>query len=229
MKGNVAVVIPALNEEEGIGRTIDEVYALPIECDVIVVDNGSTDKTREIASAKGAEVICESRRGKGYAVRSAFYSLDGDCEYVVMIDADGTYRPKYIPGLIDELQSNGYDVVMGCRSVKAQGAMTKLNVLGNIFLTRLACLLYRTKIYDLCTGMWAFKLSALEGISVESKGFTLEAELFCKMVERGMKIGHVPIIYITRCGTSKLRVTDGLRIAGYLFRRRFNGNKAKAW
>lgn len=227
MNGRIVVVIPALNEEEGIGRTIDEVRGLRLDCDVVVVDNGSEDRTREIASAKGAEVLVESRRGKGNAVRRAFHSLDGDCDYVAMIDADGTYPAEYLPKMVKELQGNGYEAVVGWRCGKVPGAMTKLNVLGNTMLTWLACRLYGVKTNDLCTGLWLFRYSALKGVSIESEGFTLEAELYTLLAERKLEIGQVPIIYIKRCGTSKLRVSDGLRIAAYLIRRRYGG-KAKA-
>ena len=152
----VSVVLPALNEEEAIGKVIDEIPVEELESkgyqtEIIVVNNGSTDKTAEIAAAQGAIVIDEPNRGKGRAIRTGFGAVSGD--FVFMLDSDFTYPAGYITQMV-ELLEGGYDVVIGSRlngSVE-QGAIKRFNLIGNHLLAFLANMLYGTRVSDLCTG-----------------------------------------------------------------------------
>jgi dolichol-phosphate hexosyltransferase len=204
----VSVVLPALNEEEAIGKVIDEIPVKELEAkgyqtEIIVVDNGSTDKTAEIAAALGAKVISESNRGKGRAIRTGFGAVTG--EFVFMLDSDFTYPAGYIPQMVDLLEG-GYDVVLGSRlkgSVE-HGAMKQLNLMGNHMLAFLANLLYGTRVSDLCTGFWGFKSEVVRSLNLDAIGFELEANMLIEVAKQGHSVGEVPILYRRRATPSKL-------------------------
>ena len=222
----VSIIFPALNEEETIGKVIDEVPVEEIEgrgyrAEIIVVDNGSTDKTREIAEAEGARVITEPRRGKGRAIRTAFELVGGD--FVFMIDADFTYPATYIPQMLGLLEG-GYDVVLGSRlkGQREEGAMTRLNLVGNLLLALLADLLYRTRISDPCTGYWGFRGEAIRSLKLDAVGFELEVNMLIEIAKKGYRIGEVPIYYRRRPTPTKLRsLRTGYIIGRTLIRKRF--------
>ena len=223
----VSVVLPALNEEEVVGRVIDEIPIKELESkgyetEIIVVNNGSSDKTAEIAAAHGARVIEEPSRGKGRAIRTGFGAVSGD--FVFMLDSDFTYPAGYITQMV-ELLDGGYDVVIGSRlngSVE-HGAMKRLNLVGNHLLAFLANLLYGTRVSDLCTGFWGFKVEVLRSLNIDAVGFELEANMLIEVAKRGYKIGEVPIQYRRRATASKLgSIKAGYGIGKMLVRKRFS-------
>ena len=222
----ICIILPALNEEETIGKVIDEIPRVELEGEgysvrVLVVDGGSTDLTRQLAEKKGAEVILEPRKGKGRAMRTAFERVKAD--YVFMLDADYTYPATYIPDFLSLLEQ-GHDVVIGSRlkGERAKGAISILNIVGNHLLTSMANMLYLTRISDLCTGYWAFRGEIIPRLRLSSGGFNFEAELFSEVVKNGYSIGEVPVYYRRRHTPSKLRsLRDGLKIAWTLISRRF--------
>ena len=222
----VYIIFPALNEEETIGKIIDEVPVEDIKArgyrvEIVVVDNNSTDRTKEIAEEKGAKVITESIRGKGRAIRTAFESVSGD--FIFMLDADFTYPATYIPQML-ELLEGGYDVVLGSR-LKGQmedGAMRRLNLVGNHLLAFLANLLYGTRISDLCTGCWGFRGEVIKRLELDAIGFELEANMLIEIARKGYRIGELPIHYRRRQTPAKLRsLRAGFRIGRTLIRKRF--------
>lgn len=208
--------IPAYNEEAAIGKVLDEIKALQMDCRVVVIDNMSIDRTREIALGKGAMVLNERVKGKGRAIRSAFSLVSDD--YCVMLDADYTYPAIYIPLILDAL--GRYDVVMCPRVRKARGSMTLMNAIGNKLLTKLANLLHGTHIRDLCTGMWGFRGDVPRRLGLTSEGFTLEADMLVNAIRMGCRIGEVPIDYRARVDGSKpkLKLSDGFKIGWFLLR-----------
>lgn len=222
----VSIILPALNEEKTIGKVIDEVPMEEIEgkgyrAEIIVVDNGSADRTREIAEAKGARIVTEPRRGKGRAVRTAFKSVSGD--FVFMIDADFTYPATYIPQMLKLLEGK-YDVVLGSRlkGQREEGAMTRLNLVGNLLLALLADLLYRTRISDPCSGLWGFRGRVVRTLKLDAVGFELEANMLIEIAKKGYRIGEVPIHYRRRPTPAKLSsLKAGFRIGRTLVRKRF--------
>lgn len=222
----VSIILPALNEEETIGKIIDEVPVEDMEgrgyrAEIIVVDNGSTDKTREIAEAKGARVITEPSRGKGRAIRTAFESVSGD--FVFMIDADFTYPATYIPRML-ELLEGGYDVVLGSRlkGQREEGAMSRLNLVGNHLLALLANLLYGTRVSDPCTGYWGFKGNVVKSLKLDAVGFELEANMLAEIARQGYRVTELPILYRRRPNQAKLgSLKDGFKIGQTLIRKRF--------
>ena len=165
----VAVVIPTLNEERSIGKVIDGVPVADLlknglETAVYVIDGRSTDNTREIAVEKGATIILEERKGKGSAIQTAFKSITAD--YAIMVDGDDTY-PIEMATEMTRLLKN-YDVVIGSRlkGTIEPGAMTKLNVVGNVLLSLLAWALFGARISDVCTGFWAYRSDAIRRLDL---------------------------------------------------------------
>jgi len=226
MKLSVSIILPTLNEEPTIGKVIDEIPLKALEregyqVEVLVVDGSSSDRTRQIAQAKGARVITEARLGKGRAMRSAFEQVEAD--FVFMLDADFTYPATYIPEMLEVLRQ-GAPVVLGSRlkGKREDGAITRLNVVGNRLLTFLANILYRTRISDLCTGYWGLRSEVIPALKLAADGFQIEAELFAQLSKKGYRIAEVPIHYRRREGKAKLSsLKDGFKIAWMLLRRRF--------
>ena len=222
----VSVVLPALNEEETIGKVLDEIPveelgAKGYQTEIIVVDNGSTDKTAEIAAAQGAKVISEPTRGKGRAIRTGFGAVSGD--FVFMLDSDFTYPAGYITQMV-ELLEGGYDVVLGSRLNGAveHGAMKRLNLIGNHLLAFLANLLYGTRVSDLCTGLWGFKINVLRSLNIDAIGFELEANMLIEVAKHKYRVGEVPIQYRRRATVSKLgSIKAGWGIGCTLLKKRF--------
>lgn len=226
----VSIILPALNEEETIGKVIDEIPRQTLEgkgydVSVLVVDGNSTDRTREIAEDKGAQVIIEPRKGKGRAMRTAFEQVKAD--FVFMLDADYTYPATYIPDMLDILQ-HGCPVVIGSRlkGKREEGAMSRLNVVGNHLLTLMANILYWTRISDLCTGYWGFRGEVIPDLRLSADGFDFEAELFTQVARKGYPIAEIPIYYRRRPTPAKLSsLKDGLKIGWKLITKRFYTRK----
>jgi dolichol-phosphate mannosyltransferase len=222
----VCIIIPTINEAETIGRVIDEIPSQAMkeagyEVEVMVIDGGSTDRTRQIAEERGARVVVEPRRGKGRAMRTALDIPRAD--FIFMLDGDYTYPPGYIAQML-ELLRDTYPVVIGSR-LRGQiekGAMSRLNVIGNHLLTLMANILYGTRISDLCTGYWGLRGEVIPNLNLSADGFDFEAELFSQVVKKGYRIGEVPIYYRRRQTPAKLSsLRDGLRIGWALITRRF--------
>jgi len=226
-QSDVSIILPTLNEEKTVGKVIDEIPRDILEekgclVKVLVVDGNSTDLTRQIAQEKGAEVIIEPRKGKGRAMRTAFEQVRAD--FVFMLDADYTYPATYIPDMLDVLH-HGCDVVIGSRlkGEREEGAMSRLNIIGNHLLTLKAEVLYLRRISDLCTGFWGFKGKVIPRLHLTADGFDFEADLFTQIAKHGYSIGEIPIYYRRRPTPAKLSsIKDGLKIGWTLINRRFS-------
>jgi glycosyltransferase involved in cell wall biosynthesis len=212
----VSIIIPTLNEAEGIAGVIRSIPREKLESegysvDVVVIDGDSTDGTADIARATGARVLQDDRKGKGMAIDTAFRRLHAD--YLIMLDGDNTYPAEHIPLILDGLQR--YDVVLGSRlnGRIERGAITPVNLLGNYMLTGLANVLYHSGISDLCTGYWGFRGYVTEHIRIYAAGFDLEANIFTECMRHGFTIGEVPVDYRVRTDMSKLKPSDGFLIA----------------
>jgi dolichol-phosphate mannosyltransferase len=223
---SVSIIIPALNEKLTIGKVIDEIPKEDLQkvgygVEIVVVDNNSTDGTAEIAKEKGVKVIVESIKGKGRAVRAGFKSVGGD--FIFILDADYTYPATYIPRMLEFLRE-GCDVVIGSR-LKGQmkeGAMSRMNLVGNRFLSFIANILYGTRISDLCTGYWGFTRRVIEDTELYAEGFELEAAMFAEIAKKGYSIAEVPICYRRRMTPPKLNsLKDGFKIGWTLLIKKF--------
>jgi glycosyltransferase involved in cell wall biosynthesis len=213
----VSVVIPAYNEEKTIGNVIEETIqimdSLGLPYEIIVVDDGSTDRTREVASRYKATVLSNGRnRGKGYTLRKGFQHAQGDI--VVTIDADGSHKPKEIPDLINPL-FNGADIVAGSRFLgDGKNHTCKLHMLGNHLINTAIMVLTRKLITDSQTGLRAFKREFLQKIHLESYGYEIETEITVKSLKNGFKLKEVPISCEKRkYNISRLKIlSDGFKI-----------------
>lgn len=211
-----------MNEEKSIGPVIDEVKKAlegrPHE--VLVVDTNSKDRTREIASSRGAVVIEEPRRGYGRAYKTGFEKATGD--FVATLDADMTYPASEIPAFVDLLESKGLDFITTNRFARMEkGAMGLKHRLGNWVLSATARLLFRVRVKDSQSGMWVFRRQVLSGLSLESDGMAMSEEIKVEAFKK-VKAVEVPITYRARLGDVKLNTWgDGIGNLKYLFKKRF--------
>ena len=221
LDSNLTIIIPAYNEEAAIGKVIEEVRALPLKCRVLVGDNASSDSTYNTVESYGIEPVRVRQKGKGNVIKALIKRVD--TPYTVMINADYTYPLDSLLFIYNLLKNLQADVVIGCRQFKEPGSMTAANTFGNWCLSLLASILYRKRVYDLCSGMWAFKTEYLQKFHIVSKEFTLEADFFINLVKNKCRLEQVPISYRRRLDNSKakLKISDGFKIGWFLIHRRF--------
>jgi glycosyltransferase involved in cell wall biosynthesis len=238
MPKRIAVIIPCLNEADSITAVLEkmprkELAHNEMELEVIVVDNGSTDNTAELARRAGAQVVLERQRGKGNALRTGFRHL-GDADFVVMLDGDDTYDPREMPRLLEPLTSGFCSVVIGSRlgGKILDDSMHSFHRLGNWVYTHLVRLSYRVNVTDVLTGYFAWTREAIDDLAPQlaSSGFAIEMEAITKLARLGYDIYSVPISYHPRSGESSLRpFVDGLRILRmYLRNLRWHPTTAEA-
>jgi glycosyltransferase involved in cell wall biosynthesis len=218
----IVALIPCYNEAGGIGNVIksfpiEKIKAHGYTLEIIVIDNNSTDRTAQIARSLGATVIHEPKKGKGNAMIRGFYAIPSNADYIVMLDGDNTYRPEEILRLIEPLDSNFADVVIGSRLGGRihMGSMSTFNRLGNWLYSHLVRYFYRVNMTDVLTGYFAWKRDALERLRphIKSTGFAIEMEMVTKMARLGEYITCVPISYHLRAGETKINpIYDGSRI-----------------
>ncbi|HQJ56419.1 MAG TPA: glycosyltransferase family 2 protein [Caldisericia bacterium] len=230
----ITLMIPCYNEEASIGQLIDDIPVEKInkagyKIEVLVIDNNSKDKTAEIAKAKGARVISEFNQGKGNAIRTGFNNIPKDVDYVVMLDGDNTYKPAEILRLIEPLESDFADVILGSRleGKMTTHAMSFSHRFANWVFTFLTRSLYQTSITDTCTGYFAWTRKSVDILKnhIKSKGFAIEAEMISKMTRLKLRVYSVPITYAPRPrdpnSKSKLNpFKDALKIIWMLIKNR---------
>jgi glycosyltransferase involved in cell wall biosynthesis len=204
----ISVLIPCLNEEEAVGKVVDQAFegirGSGRTGEVIVVDNGSTDASAEIAAAHGARVASEARRGYGSAYLAGLAAAQG--EFIVMGDADETYPLQNLAPFVDRLEA-GDDLVIGSRfrGTIHGDAMPKLNrFVGNPILTGMLNVLFGVKVSDAHCGMRAMRRDAVEILDLHSTGMEFASEMVFKAYRRGLRVSEVPIDYFPRTGESKL-------------------------
>jgi glycosyltransferase involved in cell wall biosynthesis len=210
----ISVVIPCLDEAETIGECVTTARAVldenQLEGEVIVVDNGSTDGSGDLARAAGAIVVDEPRRGYGSAYLAGLAAASGD--YIVMVDADLTYDFREIPSFVKELDS-GAELVVGNRMRGLQpGAMPWLSRIGNPILTGFLNALHRTNIGDAHCGMRAVRRSVLPVLNLRTVGMEFASEMVIRASREHLDVREIPIELHPRVGESKLSpFRDGWR------------------
>ncbi len=228
MMKKITVLIPCYNEEKGIGKVIDGVPIkksadLGFQTEIIVINNNSSDQTIKIANDKGAKIVSEKKQGKGNALKTGFRNVSMDTDYVVMLDGDNTYKSEEILRLIEPLENDFCDVIVGSR---LEGKLNNYSLssshrLANWFFTFLIRRLYLVNTTDTCTGYFAWKKKVVDDLvpHLKSKGFAIEVEMITKMAKLGYRIYSVPITYDKREGDSKLSpYLDGIKIILILFK-----------
>jgi glycosyltransferase involved in cell wall biosynthesis len=193
----VSAVMPCLNEEETLGKCIEKAVncfaALGVRGEVVVGDNGSTDRSVEIARSLGARVVHESERGYGSALKAAITASRG--RFCIMADCDDSYDWSAMGPFIEKLRE-GYDLVMGTRlkGTILPGAMPPLHkFFGNPFLSGTMNLFFRTGVSDAYCGMRGFTRELFDALNLRSKGMEFAIEMVVKASNRKMKIMEIPI------------------------------------
>ncbi len=218
----ITVIIPCYNEADAIATVIAKFPRARLamygyELDVLVIDNNSSDNTAELARAAGARVIVEPKQGKGNAIKTGFYNIADDTDYVAMLDGDDTYKPEEILRLIAPIDDDFAKVIIGSRMhgrIRA-GSMKPLNRFGNRLYSRLVRTVYKVTVTDVLTGYYAWSREAIEALRphLQSKGFAIEMEMVTKMARLGYEIYSVPVSYNPRLGDSSLNpIIDGAKI-----------------
>jgi len=210
MKDGVAILIPALDEEESLPRVLDEIPR-ELGLSVVVVDNGSRDRTAELARARGAHVVSEPRRGYGQACLAG---LDlcrklGPPRIVCFMDADGADDPAEIPRLTAPIDRGEAELVIGSRVLgkREEGALLPHARFGNALATFLLRVLYSARFSDLGP-FRAISWPALERIAMRDRDFGWTVEMQVKALRRGLRVVEVPVDYRRRrAGQSKVSST----------------------
>jgi dolichol-phosphate mannosyltransferase len=210
------VLIASLNEEEGIGPTIEDVKNFVENPSFLVVDGRSTDRTVEIAKEFDAEVMFQRGKGKGDAIAQAVELADFAGKYIIMIDADFTYPAKFIPRMIQILEENPrVGMVCGNRfnsHFHMEEAMSDMFYLGNRILAFTHNMLNGVSLRDPLTGLRVIRWNILKGWKPKSSGFDIEVELNHHIERKGYEIAEIPINYRPRIGQKKLKLRHGVTI-----------------
>ena len=222
---NISVVIATLNEEEGIGPTIDEMQKVLKNAYLVVVDGNSVDRTIEIAKNMGADVLLQEGKGKGDAMFQGFKQLGTKVPYVVFTDADYTYPAEYIPGMIEVLDQNPkVGMVIGNRfkgDLNHSKSVTNPFYLGNKLFAFAQLVMNGVNLGDPLSGLRVVRSEVLEGWKPKSKGFDVEAEMNALVRRKGYRTVEVPIDYRDRMGEKKLKLRHGLGIMERIFTESF--------
>ncbi|MCS6984312.1 MAG: glycosyltransferase family 2 protein [Leptospiraceae bacterium] len=216
----VAVIIPALNEELAIGKVIEDIPTKQfshLHWQIIVVDNGSTDRTAEVAQTHGAQVVKEKERGYGAACLKGLSLLDPSTDIVVFLDGDYADDPREMGLLLEPILEDKADFVLGSRT-KGRQERFALNIVqrfGNFVATRLIYFFWRVRYSDLGP-FRAIRYEALRKLRMQDRNFGWTVEMQIKAAQQGLRILEVPVSYRRRIGKSKISGTlRGIFLAGY--------------
>lgn len=224
---DLTVIIPTLNEVKAIGKVLEEVLAIGVPREnVIVVDGGSTDGTADVARSYGIIVVRQDGRGKADAVRTGLRYAK--TPYVLVMDGDYTYPARYIPQLLDVLERQECELVIGARAL-GEGSQRAILKFGNRLLTLFFDVMFGVKLRDVLSGMYAARLDDLRKVDFEMPGFSIESEIAAHFASLG-KVCEVPIEYRPRLDpkAKKLRIHHGFRIALDMLRLTWRYNPAFA-
>jgi glycosyltransferase involved in cell wall biosynthesis len=214
----VSFLVPAYNEAATVTQVLDAVWALDLEKQIVVVDDGSTDGTGDLVEGwregrDGVVLVRQENRGKGAAIRAAIPHADGDI--AVIQDADLEYDPVDVPGLIEPIVRGAADVVFGSRlsGGRPQRAYLFWHLVGNRFLSLLTNVLFNTTLSDMETGYKAFRTEVLRSLELHQDDFAIEPEITAHVCKRKLRIYELPIAYYGRTYAEGKKITwrDGLK------------------
>jgi len=216
----ITVIIPCLNEEQGIERVLTAMPAFVDE--VIVVDNGSTDRTSEVARSMDAMVIREEVRGYGRSYKKGFSHAKGDI--IVTLDGDHSYPVDGISYLIEAFLHLEVDFLNASRfPVRDPRAMSFKHKVGNLVLSLAMSILFLRWVRDSQSGMWVFRRSILDHMELKSDGMSFSEEIKVEAIRSSrIRFGEISILYSSRLGEIKLNPwRDGLANLLFLVQKRF--------
>jgi len=212
---DVCVLLPTMDEIQTVASVVDDFRDAGID-DVLVIDGGSTDGTREAAREADARVVKQSGRGKGQAVREAVRDHI-DAPYVVMADADATYDAADVDAMLEPLFSGDADHVIGNRFADIRpGAMTRLNRIGNRLINLSFRAIHRENYRDILSGYRAFTRESFLRLHLTADGFGVETEMAVECVKNRLSVAVVPITYRERPGGSATNLHP-IRDGGVIF------------
>lgn len=227
----ISIVIPCHNEEDGIKHVLlhipyQNLKRFGYQTEVIVVDNNSTDKTAKIAKELGATVLKEKRKGKGFALKTGLKAINPQASYIVIIDGDDTYKGTEIMRMIEPLEQDFCDIVVGSRLSGRihDSAISGHHRVANWAFTFLVRHFYKANITDTLSGYISLKKEVLENMldHLTAHDFRIEMEMITKAKRLGYYLTSVPITYGKRRGHSKLEsYYDGIRILHTFFKNFF--------
>ena len=214
----LSVIIPVYNESKTIKVIIDKVLHLPLDKEIIVVDDGSTDGTRDILRKIEDDSVSndlrliyhEYNQGKGAAVKTALEHAHG--EYSIIQDGDLEYDPNDHIKLLDKAQLSNADIIYGSRFIVTWRSTSLCHYFVNWFLTTVTNIFYGSRLTDMETCYKMIRTDVFRGLKLESQGFEIEPEITAKLLRQGYKIAEVPISYRMRSYHEGKKITwyDGL-------------------
>ncbi|HEY2635806.1 MAG TPA: glycosyltransferase family 2 protein [Solirubrobacteraceae bacterium] len=221
----LSILMPVYNEAARIERALAEVLEteFPFPIELVVVDDGSTDGTREWLGAyawpANARLVLHDRnQGKGAAVRTGLAEARGAISAV--FDADLEYEPADLVGLVEPVRSGRANAVFGVRAFDGYTSHSFWFVMGNRLVTLVANVLFNVYLRDLMTCHKAVRTDVFRGLGLRADGFTIEPEIAARLIQSGERIYEVPVRYQARSSSEgkKLTARDGVRVLATLFR-----------
>jgi len=220
----LSAIIPVYNEQDTIREVLERVIRVPVEKEIIVVDDGSNDRTPQILEGFSDRVIIithENNRGKGAAIRTGLARARG--EITIIQDADLEYDPAEYGRLIQPILDGETEVVYGSRNLQKNRRSSMSFYLGGVLLSKITNLLYASNITDEATCYKVFKTSVLRNLNLISDGFEFCPEVTSKLLRGGYRIKEVPISYHPRAFSQGKKITwvDGIKAILTLLKYRF--------